>query len=106
MKYKKVNPNVCDSQKRTAVDCCQKSIDFLVSLDSVHSSLGDWHNHEAKRGKKYPQQYANYVEEYARDTVKFQKKYGGTLSYEHPNPGKSQSFFFFFFLPNQSAPTY
>jgi len=39
-------------------------------------------------GEEYPQ-YANYLEEYTRDTVKFQKKYGGTLSYEHPHPGKS-----------------
>ena len=46
-------------------------------------------------GEEYLPQYVNYVEGYARDTIKFQEKYGGTLSYEHPHPGKPQPFFSF-----------
>ena len=48
-------------------------------------------------GEEYSQQYAEYLEEYARDSDKFQEKYGGTQSYEHPHPGKRFHFCFYFF---------
>jgi len=51
MKYKKVNPNICDSHNRTALWLAakKKRIDFNLSVNIVHSALGDWHCHQAKR---------------------------------------------------------
>ena len=98
MKHKNVNPNLCDSQKRTTLWLAAKRGNtslFLSVLCSPHWVIDVITKPE---GKKYSQPCANYVEEYTRDTVKFQKKYGGTQSYEHPHPGIS----FFFLLSHQS----
>jgi len=96
MKYKKVNPNICDSQKRTALWIAAKigkpSI-FLLVLCTPHWVIDTITKPE---GEKYSQPYANYIVEYTRDAVKFQEKYGGAMSYENPHPGKSFCFLSFF----------
>ena len=99
MKYKKVNPNICDSQNRTAPWLAAKrgvpSI-FLSILCTPH-----WVIDTATKPKdeEYSRKYAEYLEEYARDSDKFQEKYGGTQSYEHPHHGKR------FYLFSLSLPT-
>jgi len=92
MKYKKVNPNICDSQKRTALWFAAKRerpSTFLSVLCTPH-----WVIDTATKPKdeEFPQQYAEYLGEYARDSDKFLEKYGGTQSYEHPHPGKQFHF--------------
>jgi len=92
MKYKKVNPNICDSQKRTALWLAAKkgfpSI-FLSILCTPHWVIDTATKPE---DEQYPQQFAEYLGEYLSDSDKFQEKYRGTRSYEHPNPGKLSSF--------------
>ena len=103
LKYKKVNPNLCDSQKRTALWIAAKmgkTSSFLSILCAPHWVIDTTTKPE---GEKYSWRYACYLEEYARDTVKFQEKYGGTQSYEHPHPGNS-FFLLLSFLPNHSSP--
>jgi len=95
LKYKKVNPNICDSQKRTALWLAAKIGRTSMFLSILCTPYWVINIITKPEGEKYSKPYANYVEEYRRDTVKFQEKYGGTLSYEHPHPGKSHSFFSF-----------
>ena len=105
VKYKKVNPNICDSQKRTALWIAAKgrsTSNFLSVLCTPH-----WMIDTATKPKdeEFPQQYAEYLEEYARDSDKFQEKYGGTQSYEHPHPGKRYfNFVLFTFCTSLSLP--
>ena len=88
VKYKKVNPNICDSKNRTALWLAAKgrsTSNFMSVLCTPH-----WVIDTATKPKdeEFPQQYAEYLGEYARDSDKFQEKYGSTQSYEHPHPGK------------------
>jgi len=99
LKSKNVNPNICDSQKRTAVWWAAKmkmTSAFLSLMCTPHWVIDITTKPE---GENYSHQYANYLDEYARDRFKFQEKYGGTQSYyEHPNPGKLTSLFLFLIL--------
>jgi len=98
LKYTQVNPNICDSQKRTALWLAAKggyAAAFLSILCTLHWAIDTTTRPE---GKEYFQQFTNYLEEYARDIVKFREKYGGTQPNEHPLPGKSKSLFHFLSL--------
>ena len=92
MRYKGVNPYLCDSQQRTALWWAAKkgmtSI-FLSILCTPH-----WVIDTKPKGENYPQPYASYLWEYARDTVKFKENYGVTQSIEHPHSSKSNLFLF------------
>ena len=88
VKYKKVNPNICDSQNRTAIWFAVKRglpSTFLSILCTPYWLLD---TATKPKGEEYPQRFAEYLGEYARDSDKFLEKYGGTQSYEHPHPGK------------------
>jgi len=91
LKYKKVNPNLCDSTKRTALWFAKEktTLKFLSILCTPHWVIDTTTKPE---GEEYPSQYANYLVEYARDTDKFRKKYG-TQSYEPPHSRKIFRFF-------------
>ena len=89
MKYKKVDPNICDPQNRTALWLAAKKgkvPSFLFILCTPHWVIDTV---TKPKDEEYPRQFAEYLVEYARDSDKFRVKYGGgTQSYEHPHPGK------------------
>ena len=92
LKFKKVNPNMCDSQNKTALWLAAKkglTSAFVLILCTPHWVID---TATKPKGEEYPRRYANYLGEYVRDSDKFQKKYGGTQSYEHPHPGKRFQF--------------
>ena len=72
MKYKKVNPNICDSQNRTAPWLAAKrgAFNFLSILCTPH-----WVIDTAIKPKdeELLRQFANYLEEYSRDSDQFQR---------------------------------
>jgi len=93
MRYKKVNPNICDSQKRTALWWAAKMglvSMFLTILCTPHWIIDTTTKPE---GEEYSQRNANYLVEYAADNVKFREKNGGTQSDEHPLPGRASFIF-------------
>ena len=102
VKYKKVNPNICDSQKRTALWIAAKGRSTSIFLSILCTPHWVVDTATKPKGEEYSRQYAEYLWEYASDSDKFQEKYRGTQSYEHPHPGKRYFNFVFYFCTSLS----
>jgi len=99
MKFKNVNPNLCDSRKRTVLWFAAKKRNMSLFLSILCTPNWVVDTATKPEDEEYPKEYTSYLKEYAKNPTKFQEKYGGgSHSGKLLSAIPALNFFFFLFL--------